>query len=111
MQYALLIYGGADWETLSEEERQSQMQDYMSIGMDPKTTAGADLGDLEQATTVRVQNGKPTTTDGPFVETKEYLGGLYIVEADNLDEAIATAARIPAARNGGAIEVRPVIEH
>jgi hypothetical protein len=111
MQYALLIYGGADWSTFSEEEQQTQMQQYMEISQAPKTQGGADLGDLSKATTVRVDNGKTITTDGPFAETKEYLGGFYLIEADNLDEAIEVAAKIPVARTGGAIEVRPVVEH
>ena len=111
MRYALLIYGGADWSTFSEEEQQTQMQQYTEIAQAAKTQSGADLGDLSKATTVRVDNGKVLTTDGPFAETKEYLGGLYLVECDNLDEAIEFASKIPAARTGGAIEVRPVIEH
>ena len=111
MQYALLIYGGGDWSALTEEEQQAQMQDYMAISQDSKTTGGADLGDLSGATTVRVDNGKTLTTDGPFAETKEYLGGFYLIKAENLDEAIEVAATIPAARTGGAIEIRPVVEH
>src|SRR5437763_1321910 len=112
MQYALFIYGGdGRWETFTEEAQQAMRQEYMAVGMDSKTQAGADPGELSKATTVRVQDGKPVTTDGPFAETKEYLGGFYLIEADNLDEAIETAARIPAARTGGAIEVRPVGDH
>jgi hypothetical protein len=112
MQYALLIYGsGEGWEKLSNEEREAQMKEYMDLSMRPETKGGADLGDLSSATTVRVDNGKTLSTDGPFAETKEYLGGFYLVECDNLDEAVELAARIPAARTGGAIEVRPVIEH
>ena len=111
MQYALLIYGGADWSTFSEDEQQLQMQQYMDISQAPKTQSGADLGDISKATTVRVENGKALTTDGPFAETKEYLGGFYLIDADNLDEAIDVAAKIPVARTGGAIEVRPVVEH
>jgi hypothetical protein len=112
VQYALLIYGsGEGWEQLSEEERQSQMHEYMALSQRPETQGGADLGELDSATTVRVDNGDTVTTDGPFAETKEYLGGFYLVECANLDEAIAFAAKIPAARNGGAIEVRPVVEH
>ena len=112
MQYALLIYGsGEGWEQLSEDERQTQMQEYMALSQRPETRGGADLGDLASATTVRVDNGDAVTTDGPFAETKEYLGGFYLVECDNLDDALAFAAKIPAARNGGAIEVRPVVEH
>ena len=112
MQYALLIYGsGEGWEQLSEDERQTQMQEYMALSQRPETRGGADLGDLSSATTVRVDNGDAVTTDGPFAETKEHLGGFYLVECDNLDDALAFAAKIPAARNGGAIEVRPVVEH
>jgi hypothetical protein len=87
------------------------MREYMELGERPETRGGADLGELSTATTVRVNDGETLTTDGPFAETKEYLGGLYLVECDNLDDAIEFASRIPAARTGGAIEVRPVIEH
>ena len=112
MQYALLIYGSSDsWEQLSREEQEAQTKEYMALAQRTETRGGADLGDLSSATTVRVDNGDAVTTDGPFAETKEYLGGFYLVECDNLDDAIAFAAKIPAARNGGAIEVRPVVEH
>jgi hypothetical protein len=112
MQYGLLIYGeDGRWERFSKEEQEAMTQEYMALAQDSRTRGGADLGDLSSATTVRVQDGKALTTDGPFAETKEYLGGFYLVEADNLDEAIEFAAKIPAARTGGAVEVRPVIEH
>jgi hypothetical protein len=112
MQYGLLIYGAEGrWEQYSEEEQQAMTEEYMAISRDSRTRGGADLGELSEATTVRVQDGKALTTDGPFAETKEYLGGFYLIEADNLDEAIEVAARIPAARTGGAIEIRPVVEH
>jgi hypothetical protein len=112
VQYALLIYGSGDgWGNLSEEEQQKQMQEYMALSQRPETRGGADLGELSSSTTVRVNDGETLTTDGPFAETKEYLGGFYLVECDNLDEAIEFASKIPAARSGGAIEVRPVIEH
>jgi hypothetical protein len=112
VQYALLIYGEPGrWLDLRDEERQTQMREYMELGERPETRGGADLGELSTATTVRVNDGETLTTDGPFAETKEYLGGLYLVECDNLDDAIEFASRIPAARTGGAIEVRPVIEH
>ena len=112
MQYALLIYGSGDgWEKLSDEERQTQMQEYMALADRPETRGGADLGELSSSTTVRVNNGETLTTDGPFAETKEYLGGFYLVECDSIDEALEFASKIPAARNGGAIEVRPVVEH
>ena len=112
MQYALLIYGSGDgWERLSKEEQEGQMQEYMALSQRPETRGGADLGDLSSSTTVRVNDGETLTTDGPFAETKEYLGGFYLVECGNIDEAIDFASKIPAARNGGAIEVRPVVEH
>jgi hypothetical protein len=112
VQYALLIYGsGEGWEQMSTEEQEAATRDYMALGQRSETRGGADLGDLANATTVRVNDGDTLTTDGPFAETKEYLGGFYLVECDSLDDAIAFAAKIPAARNGGAIEVRPVVEH
>jgi hypothetical protein len=112
VQYALLIYGDPGrWGQLNEEERQTQMREYMELGQRPETRGGADLGELSSSTTVRVNNGETLTTDGPFAETKEYLGGLYLIECGNLDEAIEFASKIPAAQTGGAIEVRPVIEH
>jgi hypothetical protein len=112
VQYALLIYGsGEGWEQLSKEEQDAQIQEYMALSQRPETRGGADLGDLSSATTVRVNGGEALTTDGPFAETKEYLGGFYLVECESLDDALALAAKIPAARTGGAIEVRPVVEH
>jgi hypothetical protein len=112
VQYALLIYGsGEGWEKLSKEEQEAQVQEYFALSQRPETRGGADLGDLSSATTVRVNGGDTLTTDGPFAETKEYLGGFYLVECDNIDDAIEFASNIPAARNGGTIEVRPVVEH
>jgi hypothetical protein len=112
VQYALLIYGQPGrWEQLSEEEQEAMTREYMALGQRPETRGGADLGDLSSSTTVQVNNGETLTTDGPFAETKEHLGGFYLIECDNLDEAIEFASKIPAARTGGAIEVRPVIEH
>ena len=111
MQYGLLIYGAEGrWEQFSEAEQQAMTQEYIAIAQDPKTKGGADLGELSKATTVRVQDGKTLTTDGPFAETKEYLGGFYLIDAKDLDGALDVAARIPAARMGGLIEVRPVVE-
>ena len=110
MKYALLIYGGIDWETLSEAERQSMYEEYMDISGAASTYGGAELQEAEVTTTVRVRDGDVLTADGPFAETKEVLGGLFLVDVANLDDAIAIAARIPAAREG-AIEVRPVVEH
>lgn len=113
MQYMLLIYGSEARESfdgLSEEQQQAITEEYMAIMRDPGITAGAQLQPTQTATTVRVADGQTLATDGPFVETKEALGGYYLLEAENLDEALAMAARIPAARLGGAVEVRPVVQ-
>ncbi len=111
MKYALLIYGNPDvWASLSEEDRNAMYGEYSAVGATPGILGGHELAAVTTATTVRVRNGETLTTDGPFADTKEVLGGLYVFEADNLDDAIALAARIPDARNGS-IEVRPVVEH
>jgi hypothetical protein len=118
MKYVLLIHQGTTptpfdpeaWATLSEDEQQAIHAAYKAIGETPGVTPGNGLQPPETATTVRVQDGKTITTDGPFVETKEALNGYLVYEADDLDAAIALAARIPAARLGGAIEVRPIME-
>jgi hypothetical protein len=113
MQYLLQIYTGesmAAWEQLSEDEQGAVTAEYMAIMQAPGISGGAQLQPAMTATTVRVQDGATLTTDGPFAETKEALGGYYLLEADDLDAAIELAARIPAARLGGAVEVRPVVE-
>ena len=118
MKYMLLIHQGdtptprdADaWGRLSEEEQQAVYADYQAINQTPGVTPGEQLADPETATTVRVEDGKTLTTDGPFVELKEAIGGFLFFEADDLDAAIELASRIPAARLGGAIEVRPIVE-
>jgi hypothetical protein len=111
MQYMLQIYTGDDaYEGLSEEEKQAVAEEYFAISGMPGVTGGAQLQPAGTATTVRVQNGSTLTTDGPFAETKEALGGYYLLEADDLDAAIEIAARVPTARMGGAVEVRPVVE-
>ncbi len=111
MKYALLIYGREDdWGSkLPEAERNAMYAEYAEVSATPGIFGGAELESADMATTVRVQDGETLTTDGPFAETKEVLGGLYLFEAGNLDDAIAVAARIPAARHG-CIEVRPVVE-
>lgn len=113
MKYALLIYSheapGAD-DQLSEEQQKSIMGEYFAISELPGTYGGEQLQPGTTATTVRVENGKTLTTDGPFAETKEVLGGFYLFEADDLDSALEVAARIPAARLGGSVEVRPIVE-
>src|SRR6266496_3006679 len=109
MQYVMLIYQGAALErqaALPEEEQKQVYADYQGINRTPGVTPGLPLGLPENATTVRVQDGKTLTTDGPFGEIKEAIGGYYLLEADDLDAAIELASRIPAARLGGAIEVR-----
>jgi hypothetical protein len=113
MKYLLQIYdGGAseDVEPLSAEEEQAIVDEYLAIGRSPGVIGGEQLRPVETATTVRVEGGKVLLSDGPFVEAKEHLGGYIVVEADELDAALEIAARIPAARMGGAIEVRPVVE-
>jgi hypothetical protein len=118
MKYLLLIHQGDSptprdpeaWAKLSEEEQNAIVRDYQAMGQTPGVTSGLHLQPAETATTVRVQDGKTLTTDGPFVAIKEALGGFLVFEADDIDAAIELAARIPAARLGGAVEVRPVIE-
>jgi hypothetical protein len=112
MQYMCLIYGDSNGQaTLSEEERNQMFADYgaftESIQQSGHMVAGDALHPVETATTVRVREGETLVTDGPFAETKEQLGGYYLIEAKDADEAIAIAARIPGARYGS-IEVRPV---
>jgi hypothetical protein len=99
------------WQSLSEDERSAVATAYREINETPGVTPGQGLAPPETATTVRVQDGRALITDGPFVETKEALNGYLLFEADDLDAAIELAARIPAARMGGAVEVRPVVEY
>jgi hypothetical protein len=115
MKYLLLIHQGTTplpgtdaWDALSEEEKARVYADYQALTATPGVTPGHQLQPPETATTVRVQDGRTLTTDGPFVELKEAVGGWLVFEADDLDDAIELAARIPAARMGGAIEVRPI---
>ena len=117
MKYMLLIHQGTTptpgtdaWESLSDEEKQGVYAAYQALNETPGFTSGARMDGPETATTVRVQDGRTLTTDGPFVDVKEALGGYCFYEADDLDAAIELAARIPAARLGGAIEVRPIVE-
>jgi hypothetical protein len=118
MKYMLLIHQGDTptprdpeaWATLSQDEQKRVFADYQAINRTPGVTPGQGLDAPETATTVRVQDGKTLTTDGPFVEIKESIGGYLLYEADDLDAAIELAARIPAARLGGAVEVRPIVE-
>ena len=108
MKYALLIYSSD--EVRNGPDRESVFAEYEAIFDAPGIVTGLGLQRAESATTVRVENGEALLTDGPFVDAKEYLGGFYLFEADNIDAATEMAARIPAARMGGAVEVRPVME-
>ena len=111
MKYAMLIYyEPRHTDALSEDEFKAMLGQYTSLRDDRGYVASGELRPVETATTVRVQDGRTLTTDGPYADTKEVFGGYYVFEADNLDEAIELAARIPAARLGGAIEVRPLVE-
>jgi hypothetical protein len=118
MQYLLLIHqvdaptprDPDAWATLSQEEQNQVHADYQALNQTPGVTPGVGLDAPETATTVRVQDGKTLTTDGPFVDMKEAVGGYLLLEADDLDAAIAVASTIPAARLGGAIEIRPTVQ-
>ena len=110
MKYVMVIYQGDALErqaALPEDEQKQVYADYQAINQTPGVTPGLPLGLPENATTVRVEDGKTLTTDGPFVGMKEAVGGWFILEADDLDAAIEVAARVPAARYGGAVEIRP----
>jgi hypothetical protein len=118
MKYLLLIHQGDTptprdpeaWNRLSEDEQNAVFADYKAINETPGVTPGVQMEGPEAATTVRVSDGETLVTDGPFVAVKEALGGYLFFEADDLDAAIELASRIPAARLGGAIEVRPIAE-
>jgi hypothetical protein len=112
MKYAVLIYAEPDaHEAQGKEEFEAMFREYMALTQDPRCVGNGQLQPVETATTVRVQDGRTLTTDGPFADTKEVLGGFYLIDAANLDEAIEFAARVPAARiPGGSIEVRPLVE-
>jgi hypothetical protein len=117
MKYMLLIQhgdtplpGSSEWRALSENEQQAVGADYQAVNRTEGVTPGVWLESADTATTVRVAHGETLTTDGPFVAVKEALGDYLFFEAENLDAAIELAARIPAARLGGAVEIRPVRE-
>jgi hypothetical protein len=114
VQYALLIYGeeGA-WDSLADDERRAVYAAYGALGTDlreqGKLLAGEELQSIATATTVRVRDEEALVFDGPFAETKEALGGFYLIDAETLDEAIDWASRIPSAKTG-TIEIRPVVD-
>jgi hypothetical protein len=114
MKYLCLIYENErNWQNTSPAEGEAIMKEYFTFTADiqrnGKYIAGEALQPTQTATTVRVRNGKVSTTDGPFAETKEQLGGFYLIEANDLNDAIQVAAKIPAVRSGS-IEVRPVVD-
>jgi hypothetical protein len=111
VKYMLLVYDDpAEWTDVTEEQRPALYAEYVAVAQDPATVHSAQLDGVEKAKTVRIRNGRTLVTDGPFAETKEHLGGYYLVEADSIDDAVQIGARIPSARLGGSIEVRPLVE-
>jgi hypothetical protein len=110
MQYALMFYAEPGYqEALSDAERAAVSAEFSALADDARFVVGAQLQPAETATCVRVTGGRTLMTDGPFADTKEVLGGVVLIEAANLDEAIEVATRIPVARLGGVVEVRPVV--
>jgi hypothetical protein len=118
MKYLMLIHQGDaptpyapdEWAKLSEDEQNAVFRDYQAINQDPRVEPGVQMQPPETATTVRVQDGRTLTTDGPFAEVKEHLAGFYLVECETEHRALEIAARIPEAQ-AGVIEVRPVMDH
>lgn len=115
MRYLCLIYSDeTQWVKMSKDETDAVLGEYFAFTENIKKSGhyigGEELQPTQAATTVRVRNGKISTTDGPFAETKEQLGGYYFINAKDLNDAIKVAARIPSARVGS-VEVRPIMEH
>jgi len=113
VKYLLQNYPGSSaesFEQLSADEQQAIVDEYLALRQSPGIVSGEQLQPVETATTVRVQDGEMLLTDGPFVDAKEHVGGFIVVEVDDLDAALEIAARVPAARMGGAVEVRPLVE-
>jgi hypothetical protein len=113
LKYALLIYSREDQaarDAMPEAEQQALYGEYMAVAKMPSTLGGEQLQPGDTATVLRIDNGNRLTTDGPFAETKEVLGGFFLIEAADLDAALDVAAKLPAARLGGAVEVRPIVE-
>lgn len=114
MNFVMLLYQGSTplpgseaWAALSQDEQKQIYAEYAELNKDPRVTGGVPMAQPKNATTVRVQDGKTLTTEGPFAPAGQAVGGYFVLEADDLDAAIDLAARIPAARLGGAIEIRP----
>jgi hypothetical protein len=111
MQYVMFIYEKpGSLQSPTDAERQQVGADYAALNSDPRMTGGPWMQPADLATAVRVQDGKLLVTDGPFADTKEVIGGYFLLRADTIDEAIEVAARIPQARLGGGVEIRPIVE-
>ena len=111
MHFAILIYDKpGSHEALPNGEREAVYGEYFALSADSRCVGGAQLQPVETATTVEVKDGRALTTDGPFADTKEEFGGYYVFDVTNIDEALELAARIPSARLGGKVEVRPIVE-
>ena len=111
MKYALLVYSKpGSHEELAPDDFAAVLGEYGALRDEPGYIASAQLHPPEMATTVRIQDGQTLTTDGPFADTKEVFGGYYLFDVDNVDAVLAIAERVPAARLGGSVEVRPVME-
>jgi hypothetical protein len=115
VKYVLLIHQGTtplpgtpEWDELTPDQQKAVYDDYAALNALPGVTPGLPLGHPDDATTVRVKDGATLATDGPFAATKEAIGGWLVLEAEDLDAALEIAAKVPAARLGGAVEVRPV---
>src|SRR3954469_25391357 len=119
MRYLMLIHQGESptprdpeaWAALSEDEQRAVFAGYQALNQTPGVTPGEQMGEPSDATTVRVKDGETLVTDGPYAETKDAIGGYFFLEADDLDAAIALAATVPAARLGGGIEIRPIVQY
>jgi hypothetical protein len=111
MRYALLIHEAPDmYDRLDDDERRAIREEYLELARDPRVLDGERLGHVGTATSVRVRGGETLIADGPFADTKEVFGGFFLVDAPDLDGALEIAARMPAARMDGIVEVRPLVE-
>jgi hypothetical protein len=111
MRYALLINElPGVFEALDAVEQEAVSAEYIAIRSDPRVVDGAHLAPAHTASTVRMKEGDALVTDGPFADTKEVFGGYFLVEADDLDAAIEVATKVPAARLGGSVEIRPIVK-
>ena len=110
MRYAVLVYNTPGcYDEMNCAQRQSIVDEYSALIEDPSVVQATALKDVALATTVRVKKGAMLVTDGPFADTKEVFAGIFVVESETIDDALAFAARVPASRLGGAVEVRPVL--